>query len=170
MIYCLGAIHGVWRRKPAPVVVISTSHWGWLTIHAASQPLLLEKEAALSTFPATCSFPLHRASNSIHPAFGEPGQKTSPATWFGKPVLISFRKHSFSMRSGAQRQGHVFLQDFRLKSAQNGLGTSYFRFFPAYFRDSQSLLFHRALVKTTNRRGDSTKIGTRLYPRGQSPP
>lgn len=145
MIYCSGAIHGVWRRKPAPLVMISTSHWGWLKIHAASQPLLLEKEAALSTFPATCSFPLHRASNSIHPAFGEPGQKTSPATYFGKPVLISFRKHSFSMRSGAQRQAHVFLQDFRLKSAQNGLGTSYFSFFSCIL-SRQSVSFFTELL------------------------
>lgn len=60
-----------------------------LAIPAAPQPCLLEGGAALSTFPATCSFPLPGASSSTHTALGGPRQKTSPATCFGKAVLIS---------------------------------------------------------------------------------
>lgn len=75
------------------------------------------------------------------------------------------------MRSGARRQGCVFLQHFSLNQLKLVLKLRVLAFF-LHTLEMVKLPFFTELflVKAGKRRGDSSKIGTRLYLHGQSQP
>lgn len=117
-----------------------------LATPAAPQSCLLEEGAALSTFPATCSFPLPRASNSTHTAHGEPRQKTSPATCFGKAVLISPEHIGFQWDQVPEGKAAFFCSISDLN--QHKFSEVFF----LYALEMVKLpLFHRALLRTRKR-------------------
>lgn len=137
---------------------------GWQSLQHHS-PACWKKGEALSTFPATCSFPLPGASNSSHTALGEPRQKTSPATCFGKPVLISPEHIGFQWDQVPEGKAAFFcsISDFN----QHELFELFF--FLCTLEMVKLTFFHRPLLLRQGR-GDNTKEGTRLYPCGQSQP
>lgn len=112
---------------------------GWQSLQHHS-PACWKKGEALSTFPATCSFPLLGASNSSHTALGEPRQKTSPATCFGKPVLISPEHIGFQWDQVPEGKAAFFcsISDFN----QHKLFELFF--FPVYFRDGKTPPFSQS--------------------------
>lgn len=74
----------------------------------------------------------------------EAGNQSSNLLWKTSPHLP--RTHWFSMRSGAWRQGCIFLQHFRLKSAR-----TLWAFFQHTLGMAKPPLFHRALLKARKR-------------------
>lgn len=101
------------RPKPASLPVIATS---LLAIPAAPQSLLLEKEQLCPPSQPRAPFLSLVPAVALTESLELTENQSSNLLWKTSPHLP--RTHWFSMRSGAWRQGCIFLQHFRLKSAQ----------------------------------------------------
>lgn len=145
------------RPKPASLPVIATS---LLAIPAAPQSLLLEKEQLCPPSQPRAPFlslvPAVALTESL-----ELRQKTSPATCFGKPALISPEHIGFQWDQVPEGKAAFFCSISDL--SQHKL----FEFFCMLRRWWNSPFFSEPFLRQG--RGDNTKKGSRLLVVNHSP-